>query len=140
MSSSPLATHLPLARFEQLHTLDVDEARHVVAEAFCPHKLTALDSARQFDTRFHAVRTGTISLSYLDYGGRVRITPVEQESFYLVLIPLAGRAELTYSREQAQYDSHGASVPPVDRKYTIHVGAGSPHLVEIGRASCRERV
>jgi AraC-like DNA-binding protein len=129
MSSPPFPTPLPLSRFERLHTLDVDQARHVVAEAFCPHRLTALDNARQFETRFHTVRAGNVSLSYLDYGGRVHIAPYEQEGFYLVLIPLAGRAELSYGREQALYDSTGASIPPVDRKYNIHVSADSPHLV-----------
>jgi AraC-like DNA-binding protein len=129
MSSPPSSGCLPLSRFEQLHTLDVGQAQHAVTEAFCPHRLTALDKARQFETRFHSVRTSDVSLSYLDYGGRVHIAPYEQESFYLVLVPLAGRAELSYGREQARYDSNGASVPPVDRKYDIHVSAGSPHLV-----------
>lgn len=129
MNSSPPTPRLPLSRFEQLHTLDVDEARHVVAEAFCPHRLTALDHARQFETRFHSMRTTHLSLSYLDYGGRVHIAPYEQETFYLVLIPLAGKAELTFGREQALYDANGASIPPVDRRYDIHVSADSPHLV-----------
>jgi hypothetical protein len=93
MSSPPSSGCLPLSRFEQLHTLDVGQAQHAVTEAFCPHRLTALDKARQFETRFHSVRTSDVSLSYLDYGGRVHIAPYEQESFYLVLVPLAGRAE-----------------------------------------------
>ncbi|WP_255950544.1 AraC family transcriptional regulator [Streptomyces odontomachi] len=129
MSPPPPATRLPLSRFEQLHTADVDQARHVVAEAFCPHRLTALDKARRFETRFHAIRTSQVSLCYLDYGGRVHIAPHEQESFYLVLIPLAGQAELSHGRERALYDAKGAGVPPVDRTYHIHVSAGSPHLV-----------
>jgi len=109
MSSQPSAAHLPLSRFEQVHTLDVDQARHAVAEAFCPHRLTALDHARQFETRFHSARSGQVSLSYLDYGGEVRIAPSEQESFYLVLIPLAGQAELSYGREQVRYNSSGCA-------------------------------
>lgn len=129
MSDAPSRERLPLARFEQLHTLDVDQARHVVAEAFCPHRLDPLDRALEFETRFHSVRTSHVSLSYLDYGGRVHITPFEQESFYLVLIPLAGRAELSHGREHASYDSSGAAIPPVDRRYGIHVSASSPHLV-----------
>lgn len=127
--SSPPPSNLPLSRFEQLHTVDVDQARQAVAEAFCPHRLTPLDSARRFETRFHAARTGDVSLCYLDYGGQVHITPDEQETFYLVLIPLAGRAELSYGREHSGYDADGAGIPPVDRKYDIHVSAGSPHLI-----------
>lgn len=128
--SSPLsAGHLPLSRFEQVHTADVDQARHVVAEAFCPHRLIALDRASQFETRFHSAGDGDVRLCYLDYGGRVHITPDEQESFYLVLMPLAGQVDISCGRERFQYDRDGASVPPVDRTWSVHVQAGSPHLV-----------
>jgi AraC-like DNA-binding protein len=141
VSSLPPAAPLPLSRFQQLHTLDVDQARHVVTEVFCPHRLTALDRARQFETRLHTVRTSHISLCYLDYGGRVHIAPHAQESFYLVLIPLAGRAQLNHGREEALYDSDGAAVPPVDRAYHIEVSAGSPHLVvRIARDSLEEHL
>lgn len=132
---------LPLSRFEQLHTLDVDQARHAVAEAFCPHLLTPMDKGRGFETRFRAARTSNVRLCYLDYGGGVHISPSAQESFYLVLIPLAGRAELSHGRERAQYDANGAGVPPIDRPYHIDVSAGSPHLVVwIARAGLEEHL
>lgn len=120
---------LPLSRFQRLHTRDVAEARHTVAEAFCPHRLEVPAGAGDFETRFHAVRAGQVSLCFLDYGGRVEIFPEPQESFYLVLAPLAGRAGLTHDRSDALYDNSGAAVPPVDRAYRIEVGARSPHLV-----------
>ena len=126
MGSSPIDTPLTVIAFRALRGLDVDRARHVVAEAFCPHRLTALDKAHRFETRFHSVGTGDVSLSYLDYGGRVDIAPYEQKSFYLVLIPLAGKAELSHGREQALYDSNGASVPPVDREYPHPRERGQP--------------
>lgn len=141
MLSGPAARSgdLPLARFEQVHTQDVDQARQAVAEAFCPHTLNPLDRARHFDTRFHSVGTDGVALSYLDYGGRVHIAPYEQETFYLVLMPLAGRAEIRCGRERFGYDLNAASVPPVDRKYTLHVDEGSPHLaVWIARSRLEE--
>jgi AraC-like DNA-binding protein len=128
MDPAQPAASLPLTRFEQVHTEDVEQARHVIADAFCPHELTALDSGREFDVRFHAANTGNVSLCYLDYGGRVHLTPSEQETFYLVLMPLAGGAEITCGPEQVAYDATGASVPPVDRPYDLLVRAGSPHL------------
>lgn len=119
---------LPLSGYEQAHTTDVDQARQVVAEAFCPHRLTPLDGAAGFETRFHAAGTGDVSLCYLDYGGRVHITADEMENFYLVLMPLAGQAEISHSRERFRYDRDGASLPPLDRSYAIHVDECSPHL------------
>lgn len=121
--------HLPLSRFQQIRTRDLDQAREVVGDMFCPHRLTALDGTPAFDTRFHAAVAGRVSLCYLDYGGRVHIAPEAQRTFYLVLIPLAGHAELGDGRLRAAYGPGAAGVPPVDRGYTIRVAAGSPHLV-----------
>ncbi|MEO3766398.1 AraC family transcriptional regulator [Streptomyces sp. B8F3] len=132
---------LPLDRYQQLHTRDVDEARHTVAEAFCPHRLTVPQRERDFDTRFHAVQAGRVNLCYLDYGGQVDITVEPQESFYLVLAPLAGRAALAHGRQEARYDRSGAAVPPVDRPYRIDVQAHSPHLVlQISRTALEQQL
>jgi AraC-like DNA-binding protein len=119
---------LPLSRFGLLHTRDVDQARHVVAAAFCPHRLIPLDGARRFETTFNPMRTGDVRLCYLDYGGDVHITPQATGSFYLVLIPLAGRAEITVRREEFQYGPGAASVTPLAGTYDIKVAGGSPHL------------
>lgn len=129
MNVSVPRPYLPLSRFQQLRTRDPDQAREVVGDVFCPHRLTSLDGARRFDTRFHAAAAGRVSLCYLDYGGRVHIAPEAQGTFYLLLIPLAGRAELADGPLRAAYGPGAAGVPPVDRGYTIRVGAGSPHLV-----------
>jgi AraC-like DNA-binding protein len=119
---------LPLSQFGLLHTQDVDQARHVVAAAFCPHRLIPLDGARRFETTFNPMRTGDVRLCFLDYGGDVHITPQATEGFYLVLIPLAGRAEITVRREEFQYGPGAASVTPLAGTYDIRVAGGSPHL------------
>jgi len=119
---------LPLSQFGLLRTRDVDQARHVVAAAFCPHRLVPLDGARQFETTFNPVRTGDVRLCYLDYGGDVHITPQAPGSFYLVLIPLAGHAEITLRREEFRYGPGAASVTPLVGTYDIRVAGDSPHL------------
>jgi AraC-like DNA-binding protein len=134
-------TRLPLGRYQRLHTRDVDEARHVVAEAFCPHRLTVPEAERAFETRFHMALAGQVGLCYLDYGGHVDIAVEPQENFYLVLAPLAGRAALTYGRNEARYDLSGAAVPPVNSAYRIEVRARSPHLVLwIPRSALEDRL
>jgi AraC-like DNA-binding protein len=120
---------LPLSQFGLLHTQDVDQARHVVAAAFCPHRLVPLDGAQRFETTFNPMRTGDVRLCYLDYGGDVSITAQATEQFYLVLIPLTGRAEITVRREEFQYGPGAASVTPLAGSYDIRVTGGSPHLV-----------
>lgn len=129
MSLSPPASRLPLSRFEQVHTLDVDEARTVVSRSFGPHQVTPLDDARQFDARFHSARIGQVGLSYLAYGSSVRVIPREQEGFYLVQIPLVGSAEVSCGRERIMSDTNVAAVSPPDQNYIVDVGAGHSHLV-----------
>jgi AraC-like DNA-binding protein len=119
---------LPLSQFGLLHTKDVDQARHVVAAAFCPHRLIPLEGARRFETTFNPMRAGDVRLCYLDYGGDVHITPEATGRFYLVLIPLAGRAEIAFRREEFQYGLGTASVTPLTGTYDIRVAGGSPHL------------
>jgi AraC-like DNA-binding protein len=134
-SNSPVASRaapaarLPLSRFEQLHTADADLARDVLAGVFCPHRLTVLDRGRQFEARFHTAHAGGLDLCYLDFGGEVYIAPDAYETFHLVVIPLAGRAEFRYGCEHVQYDSSGAGVPPTDRPHDFHVSTGTPHLI-----------
>lgn len=119
---------LPLSQFRLLHTKDVDQTRDVVAAAFCPHRLIPLDGPRRFEATFSPMRTGDVRLCYLDYGGDVQITPQATGSFYLVLIPLAGRAEIAFRREEFQYGLGAASVTPLEGTYEIRVAGGSPHL------------
>lgn len=132
---------LPLSRLELLHTRDVDQARQVVAAAFCPHRLVPLDGARRFETTFNPMRTGDVRLCYLDYGGDVRIVPQAPGTFYLVLIPLAGRAEITFRREVFRYAPGAASVTPLAGTYGLQVAGGSPHLaVRISRDRLEEHL
>ncbi|WP_306317890.1 MULTISPECIES: helix-turn-helix domain-containing protein [unclassified Streptomyces] len=141
MTESTLCPRLPLAGFQRLHTRDPERARDVVSEAFCPHRLTALDGPRRFETRFHGTVRSRVSLCYLDYGGPVHIAPEEQATFYLVLMPLAGHARLGVGRDQAGYDATAAGVPPVDRGYTIRVGDASPHLVlRVSRSALEDQL
>ena len=129
MDASPATGILPLTRHERLRTVDVDEAREVVAGAFCPHQLIPLDGARALDARFHSVQLGRIGLNYLDYGATVRIAPGELKDFYLVQIPLAGHAEITCGRTRIESDQRRASVPAPDQPLTMRWMRGTPQLI-----------
>jgi hypothetical protein len=82
----------------------VDEARALVAGAFCRHQLLPIDESRSVDTRFHSVRFGNVGLSYLDYGAPVRVAPDEFHNFFLVLLALKGTAEIVCGRDRIVSD------------------------------------
>lgn len=85
---------VPLRRFELASSADVDNARSTVAEAFCRHQLSPIDTSDGFAAQFNGVQLGSVGLYYLDYGSTVRIDPRELDDFYLVQIPLAGYASI----------------------------------------------
>jgi AraC-like DNA-binding protein len=110
---------LPLAGYEQVRTRDVDEARALVASAFCGHQLLPIDGSRSVDTRFHSVRFGNVGLSYLDYGAPVRIAPDEFGNFFLVLLPLEGTAEIVCGRDRIVSDPSVGALPSPDERLTM---------------------
>lgn len=107
-----------LRRHPVLATTDLDEARTSVGETFCPHGLTVTDRRGALSLVHNAASVGSIGINYLRYGDEVRITPGTFGSFYLVQIPLGGRARVRVGDTDVVSDRRLASLPsptlPVD--------------------------
>ncbi len=84
----------PLAKRQLFHSYDLDEARMIVSEKFCAHRLERTRSDDQFDALHNHAAGRAISLNYLRYGADVVIEPGELTSFYLLQIPIRGAAEI----------------------------------------------
>lgn len=122
-------TDLPLTHGERGHAQNVDEARELVANAFCAHQLLPLDGHGTLDAHFHSVRLGQIGLHYLDYGAEVRIAPGQLQDFFLVQMPLTGRAEIRCGNESVLSDPLVASVPAPDRDLVMRWGEENKQLI-----------
>lgn len=90
-----------LAAYSRVRTADVDEAAEAVGRIFCPH---ALDPLRHSWPDFHALHNCAgfdgFSVNYVAYGGSVSIDPGCLDRFFLLQVPLRGRAHVrTGSRE-----------------------------------------
>lgn len=85
---------LPLSARPLFRTADLDEARAIVAEKFCDHRLDRASRAGAFDAVQHRAEGQALSLNVMGYGAEVRIDPGRLGSFYLVQIPLRGLAEV----------------------------------------------
>lgn len=104
-----------LSRHTRIATTDLDRARAEVAAAFCPHDLAVVSRDGALDVVHNAAPIGNAALNYLRYGDEVRITPGAFESFYLLQIPLSGRARVTVGDRVVYSDRHRASLPsPTD--------------------------
>jgi AraC-like DNA-binding protein len=139
--SVPSVPTFPLARFERLHTADLDEARAAVGAEFCAHQLLPLGADRRVDARFHSARIGHVGLHYLDYGASVRIAARPLTSFYLVQIPLAGRALIRCRGQEIASDPDLMSIPSPDDETVMYWGENNPQLIVwIERAQLEEHL
>lgn len=120
---------LPLAAHERVHTHEVEEARAEVGRAFCPHELRVVERGAELDVRLRGESFDRTGLYCLDYGTEVSITPGALESFFLVQIPLAGSAEVSYGQEHIVSTPDLASVPSPTERLSMRWAAGSPQLI-----------
>jgi len=86
-------------REHRLATTDLDEAREILTRRYCSHSLFKRDRAA-LDVRYSHSPLLNTSLNTLQYGAEVDIHPREFETFYLMHIPLAGRATLRAAGHQ----------------------------------------
>ena len=85
-----------LAAYSRVMTADVDEAAESIGRIFCPH---ALDPLRQSWPDFHALHNCAdfdgFSVNYVTYGGSVAIDPGCLDRFFLLQLPIRGRARIS---------------------------------------------
>jgi len=90
-----------LASYSRVLTTDVDEAAESIGRIFCPH---ALDPLRHSWPDFHALHNCAaydgISVNYVAYGGSVSIDPGCLDRFFLLQVPIRGRAQIRTGRRE----------------------------------------
>ncbi|WP_299681031.1 AraC family transcriptional regulator [uncultured Roseobacter sp.] len=103
-----------LANHAVLETTDLSEARSAVADKYCDHRLDLI-RGHGLDMRYNHVPGAQSSLNVLSYGGDVRINPGELHRFYLLQIPVAGKALIKHRGEEVEADVWTASILNPDR-------------------------
>lgn len=99
-----------LSRYQRLATTDIDQAREEMASTFCPHRLALTSRTGRLDMVHNAASVASVGIHYLRYGDEVRITPGTLDNFYLVQIPLVGRARVKVGDRVVASDRHYASL------------------------------
>ncbi len=94
-------THLLLDSFAWLRSQCLDEARERIGTVFSPHRLSLCNGARALAVRHNHVRFQRSSMHVLSYGAEVQIDPGERGDFYLLQLPLQGRAMMQCGAHQA---------------------------------------
>lgn len=93
----PETSAQPLGKHRLFQSSDLDQARSIVARKYCDHRLDRVTRDGHFDAVHNRVEGQATSLNYMRYGADVKIDPGELSSFYLVQIPLTGRAQVDNS-------------------------------------------
>jgi AraC-like DNA-binding protein len=101
-----------LAAYRRVWTTDVDEAAESIGRIFCPH---ALDPLQHTWPDFHALHNCAafegFSVNYVAYGGSVSIDPGCLDRFFLLQVPIRGRALVrTGGREVESFPRGVASI------------------------------
>lgn len=105
-----LAEALP-AQGLRFRSHDIDETRSHVGRMFCEHQLTLVNRKALLDTRIATARCGQgVSITEMQYGADVLIDAGRLETFYLVQIPVEGRARVTLGAHEGDFAPGTASV------------------------------
>jgi AraC-like DNA-binding protein len=110
-------------------TTDVDDAHQKIADLFCGHDLVPQTRGTSVDMKLRSLHRGDIGIEFLDYGADVRISPEGLENFHLIQIPLAGHAHMEVGSSSVDSSPKTATVPPIDRPFTMTWDRGTPHLI-----------
>lgn len=119
----------PLAGHRLAESGDRDLVRSTVGSAFCEHRLSPLSREVALDAHFHGLRLDSAGLYYLDYGTEVQVDPTDLTDFYLVQVPLAGRASITVDSETFVSAPDLASVLQPGRRASVTVEFPNQHLL-----------
>ncbi|EGD60898.1 AraC family transcriptional regulator [Novosphingobium nitrogenifigens DSM 19370] len=87
-----------------------DEVRSYVGRMYCEHSFDLVNPRGLLTTDIAHLRCGSVTLTEMSYGADVIIDAGRLEHFYLVQIPVAGRAGLTLGGEHGVYGPGRASV------------------------------
>lgn len=94
---------------------DLDDARDKVTTAMTSHLLTFAGRNYTLNARMNSCRIRDTSINWAAYGGDVRVIPGSLDTFYVVMIPLSGSAEIRTGKDRFTVGPGQASViSPMD--------------------------
>lgn len=107
---------LPLRRFAQVHTRDIDEAEAAGSKVFSAHRLRSTG----IDATINTFEVGSTRLIYMQYRADVAVESCDPLGYYSVHLPLRGRGRVTFREEDVVTDTHRAAVFGPDDKPNMH--------------------
>lgn len=110
LSAPTAASGLPLDGFPFLRSSDPEEVSLRMGAVFSPHRLALGPGRQALRVRHNQLALGEISVNALAYEADVLIDPGARGDFYMVQLPLSGRAELHCDGQRVGVDDRTLSV------------------------------
>ncbi|MBU3737742.1 MAG: AraC family transcriptional regulator [Rhodoferax sp.] len=95
-----------LDAYPLIRARSAEQAREQVGRVLSPHHLHVRAGGQHFEARHNQLRLGRVAINVLSYGAEVEIDPGERGDFYLLQLPLSGRARLRCDDQEAWVDPH----------------------------------
>ncbi len=111
--------HKSLSSFPYLATNSLDEARLLISKQFRDHRLENYRQVSPVQVTQNSVLLERSSFHYLDYGAAVRVRADALAEFYLVLMPVSGKAQLRCGAETAVCTPNSAVIIPCDVAFEV---------------------
>lgn len=102
----PMRSHQLLDAFPLIRARSAELACEQVGRVLSPHHLHVRAGEQHFEARHNRLRLGGIAINVLSYGAEVEIDPGERGDFYLLQLPLSGRAQLCCDDQEAWVDPY----------------------------------
>ena len=93
-----------LDAYPLIRSRSATEARDMVGRALSPHHLQVRTGAHGFEARHNQIRLQQTAINVLSYGAEVDIDPGERGDYYLLQLPLQGRARVRCGDQEAWVD------------------------------------
>ncbi len=97
----PDARQQLLDAYPLIRSRSATEARDLVGRVLSPHHLHVRTPTRAFEARHNQIRLHHTAINVLSYGAEVEIDPGERGDYYLLQLPLQGRAQVRCNDQEA---------------------------------------
>jgi AraC-like DNA-binding protein len=127
MGSSLAGSASTFRRRDGFASRDPDETRSIVTRALSRHKVSW--SGGPVDAALHSATVGRLSIILLRYGAPARIEPEERNGFYIVQVPVRGRARAETGKASFDVDPETGLVLSPDTRVLLDWSRGCEQLL-----------
>ena len=122
-------TSTQLASFNPYMTTDLDEAREHISALFVPHRLDVVGRNQLLDVHISRAKLAGISLIYHRHGACVSVRPQLLRDFFLLQIPIRGKAFVTVDKQEVHCNPKQAVMISPTLGVEMTFGEGCEQLI-----------